>query len=62
MLISSRMSTVRNYLGSNDEHMHRSYQQHVDIIDAIRQNLIDVALGALRGHILPEYGAYWGLI
>lgn len=62
VLISSRMSTVRNYLGSNDEHMHRSYQQHVDIINAIRQNLIDVAQGALRGHILPEYGAYWGLI
>ncbi len=36
VLISAQMATIRNYLGSNDEHMHRSHQQHVAIIQAIR--------------------------
>lgn len=61
-LISSRMATIRNYLGSNDEHMHRSWNQHVTIVTALRNNDYDSALVALQGHILPEFGAYWGLL
>lgn len=62
ILISSRMATVRNYRGSNDEHMHRSYKQHVDIVLALKESNIAEAIGSLRGHILPEFGAYWGLL
>ncbi|WP_313667135.1 GntR family transcriptional regulator [Atlantibacter sp.] len=62
ILISSRMATVRNYLGSSDEHMFRSYQQHADIIKALQENQLKKALDELRGHILPEHGAYWGLL
>lgn len=62
ILISSRMATIRHYMGSNDEHMNRSYQQHVTIVKALRENDYDTALEALQGHILPEYGAYWGLL
>lgn len=61
-LISSRMATIRHYMGSNDEHMNRSYQQHVTIVNALRDNDYETAVEALQGHILPEYGAYWGLL
>ncbi|WAT02050.1 GntR family transcriptional regulator [Rouxiella chamberiensis] len=61
-LISSRMATIRHYMGSNDEHMHRSYVQHVTIVAALRDNDLDTALESLKGHILPEFGAYWGLL
>lgn len=61
-LISSRMATIRHYMGSNEEHMTRSYEQHVTIVKAMRDNDYDTALDALQGHILPEYGAYWGLL
>lgn len=61
-LISSRMATIRHYMGSNEEHMLRSYQQHMTIVNALRENDYDTALEALQGHILPEYGAYWGLL
>lgn len=61
-LISSRMATIRHYMGSNEEHMNRSYEQHVTIVSALHDNDYDTALIALQGHILPEYGAYWGLL
>ena len=60
VLISAQMATIRNYLGSNDEHMHRSHQQHVAIIQAIQDADAEKALQALQEHILPEKGAYWG--
>ncbi len=53
VLISAQMATIRNYLGSNDEHMHRSHQQHVAIIQAIRMRMPKSA-PALQEHILPE--------
>lgn len=62
VLISARMATIRNYLGSNDEHMHRSHRQHIAIINALQDNNLEQALGELRSHVLPEYGAYWGMI
>ncbi|MBS8587070.1 GntR family transcriptional regulator [Escherichia coli] len=60
VLISAQMATIRNYLGSNDEHMHRSHQQHVAIIQAIQDADAEKAFQALQEHILPEKGAYWG--
>ncbi|XBS71739.1 hypothetical protein ABK905_13155 [Acerihabitans sp. KWT182] len=42
--------------------MHRSYKQHVEIVAALKENDIAVAINSLRGHILPEFGAYWGLL
>lgn len=61
-IISSHMATIRLYMGSNDEHTNRSYDQHMTIVAALRDNDYDTALAALKGHILPEYGAYWGFI
>jgi DNA-binding GntR family transcriptional regulator len=60
VLISAQMATIRNYLGSNDEHMQRSHGQHVAIIEALKNNAPEKALQELQGHILPEKGAYWG--
>ncbi len=59
-LISSRMATARNHLGGNEQHLNRSFEQHVKIIKNLRQENIEGAQYQLMCHILPEYGAYWG--
>ncbi len=58
VLISAQMATIRNYLGSNDEHMHRSHQQHVAIIQAIRDADAEKRSCAARTYSSGK-GAYW---
>ncbi len=59
-LIAIRMATARNYLGSNEQHMQRSYEQHVSILQALQSSDVQEAKNLLRSHILPDKGAYWG--
>ncbi|MDB1125345.1 GntR family transcriptional regulator [Vibrio algarum] len=58
-LISARMATARNHLGGNDEHLQRSYEQHVSIVRSLQDAKISDARYQLTCHILPEHGAYW---
>ncbi|WED23421.1 GntR family transcriptional regulator [Vibrio sp. JC009] len=58
-LISSRMSTARNHLGGNEDHLQRSFEQHRAIVCALQDNQINDAQYQLICHILPEHGAYW---
>ncbi|KAA8996670.1 GntR family transcriptional regulator [Affinibrenneria salicis] len=58
-LISSRMATARNYLGSNQAHMNSSFEQHMEIVSSLKGNDIARAQNALRRHILPDFGSYW---
>lgn len=59
-LISPRMATARNHLGTNEEHMLRSFEQHSAIVNALTTNNIEDAQQELTRHILPKHGAYWG--
>ena len=58
-LICSRMATIRTHLGSNKEHMMRSFEQHEGIIKAMESESIDDACRELICHIIPAHGAYW---
>lgn len=58
-LISAIMDTVRNFLGSNDSHLQRSFSQHSKMVDALKHKDINELLNILQGHILPEFGSYW---
>lgn len=59
-LIAPRMATARNYMGSSEEHMERSFKQHKQILKALRDGNLSEAHDLLRSHILPDKGAYWG--
>lgn len=56
------MNTVRNHLGSNHNHVKRSHEQHANIFNAICEGDLKKSLAILRGHILPDYGAYWSIL
>lgn len=58
-LISSRMATARNHMGGNNEHMTRSFNQHIAIVDYLKNGKLEEAQDELKSHVLPQYGAYW---
>lgn len=58
-LISSRMATARNHMGGNNEHMNRSFKQHIAIVEYLKNGKLDAAQNELKIHVLPQYGAYW---
>lgn len=58
-LISSKMATIKNKLGSNPEHMKRSHRQHLNIIQGLIEDNLEQSVIELKEHILPEHGAYW---
>ncbi|PSW08287.1 GntR family transcriptional regulator [Photobacterium rosenbergii] len=60
-LISARMATVRNHLGNSESHMLRSFVQHKEIIESLKNNDIEHAQHQLLCHILPEHGAFWNM-
>ncbi|MGR5144618.1 GntR family transcriptional regulator [Photobacterium sp. DNB23_23_1] len=60
-LISARMATVRNYLGNSESHMQRSFAQHKEIIESLKNKDIEHAQQQLLCHILPEHGAFWDM-
>lgn len=61
-LISARMATIRNHLGGSNEHMLRSFNQHKAILNALKNNQIEIAISELQSHILPDHDAYWGSV
>lgn len=61
-VIAPKMATARNRMGTDEEHMQRSFDQHRAIIDALQNSELVKAQQILTEHILPEHGAYWGAI
>lgn len=57
-LVSSKMATIRNYLGTNKEHTNRSHLQHEIMIKLIENEDIELLLQIIEKHILPEAGSY----
>lgn len=57
--ISAIMDTVRNCLGSNTEHLERSFKQHLEIAKAINARDVHGFTEVYRAHLLSECGSYW---
>ncbi|MBL6930879.1 MAG: GntR family transcriptional regulator [Rhodospirillales bacterium] len=61
-LISGKMAALRNSLGSNPDHMRKSYEEHILILDAIVAGDSKTASRILEGHIGRKEGSYWNLL
>ncbi len=61
-LISGKMAALRNSLGTNREHMRKSFEEHKLILDAVLANDPKTASAILEGHIGRKEGSYWNLM
>ncbi|SLN40169.1 GntR family transcriptional regulator [Ruegeria meonggei] len=57
--IALKMAAVRNRLGRHQEHMAKSYIEHVQMVDAVERRDAESALEILRSHIDRKEGSYW---
>lgn len=60
-LISGRMSALRTRLGTDPNHMNKSYREHQEIAQAARNGDINEGVSLLEGHIGRKEGSYWKL-
>ena len=58
---SSKMAAVRNRLGSQPEHMVRSFAEHVELLDLVRRNEIGSAADLLERHIRYKGESFWAV-
>lgn len=61
-LISGKMAALRNRLGSDPDHMQKSYQEHIRIAKAVSKGDSGAAADILEGHIGRKEGSYWNLV
>ncbi len=57
--IAPKMAAIRNRLGRHPDHMAKSYREHLEILEAVRQRDTETALKVLRSHIDRKEGSYW---
>jgi len=57
--IAPKMASLRNRLGRHPDHMAKSYREHLEILDAVRQRNLETSLRILEGHIDRKEGSYW---
>jgi len=57
----AKMAAVRNRLGSQPEHMVRSFAEHVALLDLIQRNDTDHAAVVLERHIRFKGEAFWAV-
>lgn len=60
-LISARMAAIRTTMGNNPEHIQRSLDQHIRIIQAIEEKDKDKIQQEILDHISPNHRSYWCL-
>jgi len=60
-LISGRMAALRTHLGTEPEHMAKSFREHQAIAEAVRAGDVDAGVRLLEGHIGRKEGSYWRL-
>ncbi len=59
--IAQKMSAIRNRLGRHPDHMSKSYQEHLAIVEAVKNKDEERALDILRSHIDRKEGSYWSI-
>ena len=57
----AKMAAVRNRLGSQPEHMVRSFAEHVALLDLIERNETDRAAEILERHIRFKGESFWAM-
>ncbi|WP_417522827.1 GntR family transcriptional regulator [Marinovum sp.] len=57
--IALKMAALRNRLGRHNDHMEKSYQEHILITKAARDRDVETALSLLACHIDRKEGSYW---
>ena len=57
--IALKMAALRNRLGRHPDHMEKSFREHVDLTQAVRDRDVPRALEILRAHIDRKEGSYW---
>ncbi|MBO9451165.1 GntR family transcriptional regulator [Tropicibacter sp. R16_0] len=57
--IALKMAALRNRLGRHPDHMHKSYLEHIALVDAVRNRDTATALEILKSHIDRKEGSYW---
>lgn len=57
--IAPKMAALRNRLGRHPDHMQKSYDEHIEMLAAIREQDKRVALSILKSHIGRKEGSYW---
>ena len=58
-LIAAKMAALRTRLGTDPDHMRKSYEEHGRIAAAVRGRDVTKALSILTGHIGGKEGSYW---
>jgi len=58
-LVAGKMAALRNRLGTDAEHMTKSFEGHQRIASAVEQGDLESAATVLQGHIDRKEGSYW---
>ena len=57
--IALKMAALRNRLGRYPDHMAKSYREHGEMVEAVKERDTDKALKILKSHIDRKEGSYW---
>ncbi|WP_436641144.1 GntR family transcriptional regulator [Microbaculum sp. FT89] len=57
--IAPKMAALRNRLGRHPDHLAKSYREHLDLVEAVKDRDTDRALEILKLHIDRKEGSYW---
>lgn len=57
--IASKMAAIRNRLGRHPAHMSKSYREHLQLVDIVKDRDTKTALSILRLHIDRKEESYW---
>jgi DNA-binding GntR family transcriptional regulator len=57
--IALKMAALRSRLGHHPDHMAKSYREHIELLQFVRDGNVPQALEVLKLHIDRKEGSYW---
>jgi len=57
--IALKMAALRSRLGHHPDHMAKSYREHMELVECVREGDVSRALEILKLHIDRKEGSYW---
>ena len=60
--IALKMAALRNRLGRHPDHMAKSFREHAELVQCVRQCDVSKALDVLKLHIDRKEGSYWKVV